>query len=289
MPRPAFSIFAQQYLSALLNDFGTVYLNEPMPRESRLRVFKFPARSSFSTDYLKSVTDHNPQVMVHPEVIGEASLVDVLFEPDPEQSRTSLGLLGDLLVVPCIIEPLRWAPNDWTMQSCLQHWLLWKIADHGSIIPVDETPVYEEEPDDYDYDNESDNENDDDDDDDAEEIDKILLIIVPSIDRGIIDGFGLTPTSRNIPGLYEFPPAFHTTIVVTSELPTDPSTLWLRLLGRGPTQRSAIADLMALDDRHPHRHTIVQQLQQWYRLLDDGNMGRESRALMQSLAILCDG
>jgi hypothetical protein len=287
MARPAFSIFAQQYLSALLHDFGTVYLNEPMPREARLRVFKFPARSSFSTDCLKSVTDQNPQVMVNPEVIGEAGLVDVLFEPDVELSRTSLGLLGELLFVPSIIEPLRWAPDDWTMQSCLQHWLLWKIADHGSIIPVDETPVYEEKQDD-DYDNDRDDDRDDDRDGD-EEIDKILLIIVPSIDRKIIDGFGLNSSSRDIPGLYEFPPAFHTTVVVTSELPVDPSTLWLRLLGRGPTQRGAIAELMALDDRHSHRRTIVQQLVQWYRLLDDGNMGRESRALMQSLAMVCEG
>jgi hypothetical protein len=208
-------------------------------------------------------------------VIGEARIVDVLFEPDPEISRDSLGLLGKLLFVPCIIEPLRWSPNTWKMQSCLQNWLIWKIAAHGSIIPVDETPVYGEE--------EDEEEDDYDSDEEEEQIDKILLIIVPSIDRKIIHGFGLKPSSHKIAGLYDFPPAYHTTVVVTNELPQDPSTLWLRLLGRGPTQRRAIEELLHLKENHPHRKVMLKQLQQWYQLLSEGHMGRESKALMEIL------
>lgn len=40
MSRPSFAIFVQQYLAALLNEFGTVYLNEPMPRDPKMRVYK---------------------------------------------------------------------------------------------------------------------------------------------------------------------------------------------------------------------------------------------------------
>ncbi|MEO1433841.1 MAG: hypothetical protein AAFV71_33240 [Cyanobacteria bacterium J06633_8] len=88
MSHPAFSIFAQQYFSVLLNDFGTVYLNEPIPRDANLRVFKLPSRFNLGTEYLKEITSGNNQVMISPEVIGEAELVDILFEPHLEKSRT---------------------------------------------------------------------------------------------------------------------------------------------------------------------------------------------------------
>lgn len=284
MSRPAFALFAQQYLAALLNDFGTVYLNEPMPRDPKLRIYKHPSRSNFSTAILESVTDDNPQIMVNPEIIGEAQLVDVLFEPNPERSREDLGLLGELLFVPSIIQSLRWSPDEWTMQKSLQQWLIWRISDHGYIIPVDEEPVYEEEEDydeDYDYENE-------DEDDEPEEVTKLLVTIVPSIETHILEGFAIKPSSHQIPGLYEYPPAFHTTIVVASELPRDQSTIWLRLLGRGPTQRDAIDDLMALPASHPQRGVILKQLQNWYHVLLKGEMGGESADLMERLSKLND-
>jgi hypothetical protein len=282
MSRPAFALFAQQYLAALLNDFGTVYLNEPMPRDPKLRIYKHPSRSNFSTALLESVTDDNPQVMVNPEIIGEAQLVDVLFEPNPERTREDLGLLGELLFVPSIIQSLRWSPDEWTMQKCLQQWLIWRISDNGYIIPVDEDPVEEEEEpydEDYDYENE-------DEDDEPEEVTKLLVTIVPSIEAHILEGFAIKPSSHQIPGIYEYPPAFHTTIIVTSELPREQSTIWLRLLGRGPTQRDAIDDLIALPGSHPQRAIVVQQLQDWYQLLLKGEMGGESAALMKSLSNL---
>ena len=268
MSRPAFALFAQQYLAALLNDFGTVYLNEPMPRDPKMRIYKYPSRSNFSTSILQSLTETNPRVMVNPEIIAEAQLVDVLFEPNLEQSRESLGLLGEFLFVPGIIQALRWSPNAWTMRKCLQQWLIWDSADHGSIIPVDEEPVYEEEEDeDYDYDDEND------DDDEPEEVTKILLTLVPSLNPELISGFGLRPSGHQIPGIYEYPPAYHATVVVTSELPRDRSTLWLRLLGRGPMQRDAIEDLIALSPSDPQRKVILKQFQDWYHVLLKGEMG----------------
>ena len=131
--------------------------------------------------------------MVNPEVIGEAELVDVLFEPDAEKSRTSLGLLGEFLCVPSIIEILRWAPDQWDIQDCMRHWLAWKAEADSSIIPVDETPVYT-----YSEENEIDSEENE-----ELEVDKILLIIVPSITPQYLKGFGAKPSAMNIPGIYE--------------------------------------------------------------------------------------
>ena len=266
MFRPAFAIFAQQYLKAILSDYGNVYLNEPIPRDPKLRIFKHPSRSDWGTEYLRSITALNPQIMVSPEVVAEAELVDVLFEPNVEKSRTSLGLLGELVSAPCMIEILRWAPDASELRTCMRHGLTWKAEANGSIIPVDENSFHT--------------------DDQPEHDDKTLLIIMPSIAPQQLKGFTAQASVINIPGVYELPPAFCTTIVVTSELKKEASTLWLRILGRGPTQRSAIMELIALDVDHPHRAVVRQQLQQWYRLLSQGQMFKESYRLMQTLAIV---
>lgn len=273
MFRPAFTTFAQQYLSVLLHDFGTVYLNEPIPRNPNLRIFKHPSRFNWGTEYLRAITAGNDRVMVSPEVIGEAELVDVLFEPNTEKPRASLGLLGELISVPCIIEIRRWAPDEWEIQTCLRHWLAWKAEADRSIIPVDENSI------DIDTDEEeSDNLED--------VVDKTLLIIVPSIAPKNLQGFGARPSAINIPGVYELPPIFCTTIVVTSELTQSASTLWLRILGRGITQRTAIMELNTLDSNHPHCTVVRQQLQQWYLLLSEGRIFKESIRLMETLAMI---
>ncbi len=275
MFRPAFAIFAQQYLSVLLNDFGTVYLNEPIPRNPKLRIYKHPSRFNWGTEYLSAITTGNNRVMVSPEVTGEAELVDVLFEPDAEKSRTSLGLLGELVSVPSIIEILRHAPDEWNIKDCMRHWLTWKAEANSSIIPINETPVYTDS-----QDNETDSEENE-----ELKVDKILLIIVPSIAPQHLEGFGAKPSAINIPGIYELAPIFCTTIVVTSELPQDASTLWLRVLGRGRTQRAAIMELQTLDVNHPHCAVVRQQLRQWYQLLSEGQILKECKQLMQTLAV----
>lgn len=278
MSRPSFAIFAQQYLDAILNGFGEVYLNEPMPRDPKLRIYKHPSRSNPTTDVLKAALGDNPRVWINPEIIAEAKLVDVVFEPDAERSRESLGLLGELLRVPSIIAPFRWSPNSWTIRKAQSSLFAWDAADHGCIIPVDEEPVYDDDDDDYDEEAEE----------EEEEITKNMVMIFPSIDRKLIKGFRLSRSSRKIAGrkmtgVYEFAPAFWTTVVITSELPKIPETLWLRILGRGPTQRSAIEELIQLDATHPQRTIARQQLCNWYHALLDGNMGHESKALMETL------
>jgi Spy/CpxP family protein refolding chaperone len=75
-------------------------------------------------------------------------------------------------------------------------------------------------------------------------------------------------------------------VVATHQLPRNESTLWLRLLGRGPTQRAAIEDLLQLDASHPQRQIAIEQLRQWHDLLSTGQMGRESPRLMALLARL---
>jgi hypothetical protein len=270
MSRPNFTIFAQHYLSVLLSDFGDIYLNEPIPRNPNLRVFKHPSRFNWGTEYLAAITAGNKRIMVSPEVIGEAELVDVLFEPNTEKSRASLGLLGTLVSLPCMIETLRWAPNEWDLRTCLRHWLTWKSEADGSIIPVNESSIATNGQNDECFD----------------EVDRTLLIITPSITSQMLQGLTARASAMAIPGVYKLPSAFCTTIVATSELPQNISTLWLRILGRGSTQRQAILELFALDENYPHRTVVLHQLQQWYRFLSSGKLGKESAQLMTLLAMI---
>lgn len=273
MSRSPFSLFNQQYFAALLNRFGTVYLNEPVPRDPKLRIYKHPSRSDFGTAVLSALTEDNPQVRVNPEIIAEAELVDVLFEPDPAKSKAVLGILGDLLIQPCIIESLRSLPTSWKFRTCLGHWLRWQVESDGSIIPVDEAaPIYN---------NDGCEENDD---NEELESDRRLLVIVPQMTAKQLEGWGAKLSSGHTAGLYELPPAYCTTIVCTRELPETTETLWLRLLSRGSTQRKAIEELIKLEINHPLRSVALYSLQCWYQRLCEDTLNRESNPLMQWLS-----
>ncbi|PAX49868.1 hypothetical protein [Brunnivagina elsteri] len=102
----------------------------------------------------------------------------------------------------------------------------------------------------------------------------------------MLQGLTARASAVDIPGVYELPSAFCTTIIATNELPQDRSTLWLRILGRGSTQRQAILELFALDDNYLHRTVILHQLRQWYRFLLSGKLGKESARLMTLLAMI---
>ncbi len=204
-------------------------------------------------------------------------MVDVLFEPNPEKSRTSLGLLGKLISSACIIEIFRWASNTWDLKTSLRHWLTWKAESDGSIIPINENST--------DTDSDNSNREQDSQSDDPEDENQNLLIIVPSIAPQHLKGFGAKP-SVNIPGVYQFPSAFCTTVIVTRKLPQNRNTLWLRILGREATQRDAIMELNTLDVNHPHCAVVRQQLQKWYQLLSQGSMVKECIRLMETLAMI---
>lgn len=291
MQRPSFIPFAQHYLADLLADSGTVWLNEPMPRDPDLRVFKTPSRANVGTALLSNLV--GDRAWVSPEIIAEADLVDVLFEPQNLGQLTALGWLGQLVSQPTIIAVLRHFPNSWEMRGQLKHWLTWKAEESRSIVPVNAPPPAAADDDwqddwDEDLDAELDREAHVADQDDAEIEDKItktMLILTPSLTAETRAGFGLQPVPMYASGIYQFAPIFHVTVVVINQLPSQPETLWLRLLGRGLGQRQAIAELHALSPDEL-RDRAIAQLWSWYELLKTAHAGKESRRLMASLALL---
>jgi len=54
--------------------------------------------------------------------------------------------------------------------------------------------------------------------------------------------------------------SFRTGLVAIHQLPVNPETLWLRLMGRDRVQRQAIEELLALPERHPIKQRTVEHL-----------------------------
>jgi hypothetical protein len=83
------------------------------------------------------------------------------------------------------------------------------------------------------------------------------------------------------------PPLLKATIVALDQLPETADTLWLRLLGKGPTQERAVQELLALDPDHPDRSDIIRLLASWKVKLvveyeSDSEAGEELMALSQA-------
>jgi hypothetical protein len=297
MQRPSFIPFAQHYLAALLETSGTVFLNEPMPRDPNLRVFKQPSRTNVATTMLQSLVGDNDRILISPEIIAEADLVDVLFEPQTSGHLDALGWLGQLVSYPTIIAVLRHFPDEWELRGTLKHWLTWKAEESRSIVPVNHPATATEYEDEFEdeFEDEYEDEYEDDWDDESElasattefedKITKTMLILVPSLTTEMIQGFGLQLAPDYASGVYQFAPIFHVTVVVINQLPVQPATLWFRLLGRGPVQRQAIAELIAMPPDEL-RDRAVAQLLAWYDLLKTKRAGQEAQRLMQSLAQL---
>jgi hypothetical protein len=58
-------------------------------------------------------------------------------------------------------------------------------------------------------------------------------------------------------GVYFFQKCFRAAIVAVNELPVTEETLWLRILGRGETQRTAIDELLALPESNQLRQNTL--------------------------------
>ena len=78
-----------------------------------------------------------------------------------------------------------------------------------------------------------------------------LWVLTPTGSENLLNGFRALPEEENWgKGIYFLGESWRTAIVVIHHLPKTPETLWLRILGRGEVQETAIASLsaMAVDD-----------------------------------------
>ncbi len=192
------------------------------------------------------------------EVPGEAKFIDVWFVPNQatNESIAELGILGQLVQGMCLLEPFHNAPTRTEVRTAVMK-LLWVQEDERRKAQQEEEARS------------------------AAELPK-LWILAATVSRPLLADFGVNLDPAWPSGIYFLPKAFNTAIVAIDELPEIEATLWLRVLGRGPTQEQAIWEVLALPRSHPYRDHILRLLASWKVKIDVGEIMdfSEQEALM---------
>jgi hypothetical protein len=69
-------------------------------------------------------------------------------------------------------------------------------------------------------------------------------------------------------GVYFSPSLFKTGIVAIHQLPVNNETLWLRVLGKGGTQKRAVEELVQLPEGNPFQENLLEILANWRKSLE---------------------
>jgi Domain of unknown function (DUF4351) len=194
------------------------------------------------------------------EVSGEPQWVDVFFEPSAENAFAppELGLLGRIALTPCLLEPFRNQPSSFEIRSCLQK--LYQV--HGN------------------YQRKAKREKESISESDLPQ----LWILASSASETLLNGFGASSKEEWESGVYFLHPSLKAAIVAINQLPRNEETLFLRLLGKGQTQKQAVDEVIAIDTREPKRATILKLLSNWKISLEITGQTAEEEELMMVLS-----
>jgi Domain of unknown function (DUF4351) len=192
-----------------------------------------------SKQYLEEFLAPLGMVQRNLEVPGESKFVDVWFVPTMPSSSTveDLGLLGQIIQTPCLLEPFRNSPSRTEVRTCILK-LIWIQEDQRRkekqrALALQESDLPQ------------------------------LWILAAIATNPVIQDFGAEEKPEWGAGVYVLPTAFKTVIIAINKLPETPDTLWIRVLGRGATQRKAVAEVLALPETHPRRAGILRLLASW--------------------------
>jgi hypothetical protein len=113
-----------------------------------------------------------------------------------------------------------------------------------------------------------------------------LWILSPSASDSLLQGCNAAADEDNWPsGVYFFGKIFRTAIVAINRLPPTPETLWVRILGKGATQKQAINELISLPVAHPLRTNALDLLASLsVNLQARQNLDRDDRELIMNLS-----
>lgn len=217
----------------------------------------------FAKQYLEELLAPLGTVETSREVSPEVRQLDVWFIPaaSPTTNPQVLGLLGQIASSACVLEPFRNAPTPIEVRNCLlklyalQGDLLRKARRERDALSEAELPR--------------------------------LWVLSPSCSANLLNGFGarLDEAENWAEGVYFLPEFFKAALVAINQLPLTEATLWLRILGRGETQKQAALELEALPNNHPLRRNILEIVARWYiNLQTSQNLNEEDREVLMNLS-----
>ncbi|MDJ1178229.1 hypothetical protein PJF56_05080 [Roseofilum sp. BLCC_M91] len=194
----------------------------------------------FAKQYLKELLEPLGTVEISREIPGETLQIDLFFQPSPEppSNPPPLGLLAQLASTPCLWEPFRNCPSKREISSCVLK-LLYIHGEFYRQATRDKQPI------------------------DTQTLPN-LWILTPTVSERVVELCGAHADEKNwCTGVYRFAELFHTGIIAINQLPETPETLWLRLLGKGGTQKRAIQQVLELPDDDPQRRSILELIGVW--------------------------
>lgn len=214
----------------------------------------------FAKEYLEELLTPLGTIKKSKKVKSEVQEIDVWFEPSPAtpSAEFPLGLLGKMAANSCLLEPFRNPPTEVEIRSCL----LKLYAVHGDIlrtakrtnITISEVEL------------------------------PCLWILTPTFSERMLQGFGATEQDWG-KGVYFLSPFLKTGIVVIHQLSVNEDTLWLRVLGKGSTQKRAVEELVELPSNNPFRENLLEILANWRNNLElRDNVSNEEQEVIMNLS-----
>jgi predicted transposase YdaD len=111
-----------------------------------------------------------------------------------------------------------------------------------------------------------------------------LWILTASASENLLNGFGAYPSENWGPGIYFLHHSLRVAIVALNQIPVTEETLLLRILGKGQTQKRAIDEVIAFDDRDPRRSAILKLITNWKISIEITGQVEEEQELMMVLS-----
>ena len=194
----------------------------------------------FCKQFLETFLSPIGTVNINREIPGESRWVDVWFEPNipATMDSTDLGLLGRIAKTPCLIEPFRNQPPVIEVCNCK--------AKLFAVFSELQRQAHREKrsiP-------------------DSLEGFPWLWILAPSASEKLLKRLQLTRDENELPGIY-LNEADRTALIAINQLPSTDEILWIRLLGKGETQKRAIAQICSFPAEDPLRSVALQLLVTW--------------------------
>ncbi|WP_016951569.1 hypothetical protein [Anabaena sp. PCC 7108] len=217
----------------------------------------------FAKEYLQELLTSLGNVETSKDVKSEVREIDVWFVPNNStpSDELELGLLAKMAVTSSLFEPFRNAPSEVEIRSCLLKLftvhsdLLRQAKREKQSIPEGELPY--------------------------------LWILTPSCSVRMLNGFSaqLQQSLNWCDGVYFLPEFLKTAIVAINQLPISQDTLWLRVLGKGRTQKQAVEELVKLSEDTDKWNHLLEILASWRKNIEvKDNVNDEERELIMNLS-----
>jgi hypothetical protein len=213
---------------------------------------------SMSKQYLEEMLSPFGLVERQYEVPGEAKYVDVWFVPNGIAGAVeSLGLLGRMVERPSLFEPYRNVPLEQDIRVGTMK-MVWVQEDERrraklDVMPRDRLPV--------------------------------LWVLAAKMSKPLLQTFRLLPDPAWPQGVYFSGDGYTTGVVVIDELPVTDDTLWIRVLGRGETQKQAIKTLLAMPKSTPRRFETLRLVFSWRVTIDIDDLEAEFATQEEIMAL----